>query len=138
MQDFLKIVQERLNFMAYVPVLFVSARTGFRTEQILPTALRVYESRAMRIATSDLMRIVRAAIEAHVPTRAGRRLKIYMAAQTGVNPPTFVFHVNDESLVHFSYRRFLENRIRDEFTFLGTPIRLIFRGREQSGESARR
>ncbi len=138
MQDFLKIVQERLNFMAYVPVLFVSARTGFRTEQILPTALRVYESRAMRIATSDLMRIVRAAMEAHVPTHAGRRLKIYMAAQTGVNPPTFVFHVNDESLVHFSYRRFLENRIRDEFTFLGTPIRLIFRGREQSGESARR
>jgi GTP-binding protein len=138
MQEFLKIVQERLNFMAYVPVLFVSARTGFRTEQILPTALRVYESRAMRIATSDLMRIVRAAIEAHVPTHAGRRLKIYMASQIGVNPPTFVFHVNDESLVHFSYRRLLENRIRDEFTFLGTPIRLIFRGREQSSELARR
>jgi GTP-binding protein len=130
MQDFLKLVQDRLNFMAYVPVLFVSARTGFRTDQILPTALRVYESRAMRIATSDLMRIVRSAMEAHVPTHAGRRLKIFMASQTGVNPPTFVFHVNDESLVHFSYRRFLENRIRDEFTFLGTPIRLIFRGRE--------
>jgi len=131
MQEFLAQVQARLNFMAYVPVLFVSARTGLRADQILPTALRVHESRAMRIATSDLMRIVRAASEAHVPMHAGRRLKIFMASQVGVNPPTFVFHVNDESLVHFSYRRFLENRIRDEFTFLGTPIRLVFRGREQ-------
>ncbi len=130
MQDFLKLVQDRLNFMAYVPVLFVSAKTGFRTDHILPTALRVNEARAMRISTSDLMRIVREASERHAPpTRAGRRLKIYMAAQVGVNPPTFVFHVNDAQLVHFTYERFLENRLREAFTFLGTPIRLIFRGR---------
>ncbi|MCS6846622.1 MAG: ribosome biogenesis GTPase Der [Anaerolineae bacterium] len=130
MQDFLKLVQERLNFMAYVPVLFVSAKTGFRTDHILPTALRVNEARAMRISTSDLMRIVREASERHAPpTRAGKRLKIYMATQVGVNPPTFVFHVNDAELVHFTYQRFLENRLREEFTFLGTPIRLIFRGR---------
>ncbi|MFC1465481.1 MAG: ribosome biogenesis GTPase Der [Candidatus Brachytrichaceae bacterium NZ_4S206] len=132
MQDFLKLVQERLNFMAYVPVLFVSAKSGFRTDQILPTALRVNEARAMRISTSDLMRIVREASERHAPpTRAGKRLKIYMAAQVGVNPPTFVFHVNDAQLVHFTYQRFLENRLREEFTFLGTPIRLIFRGRKE-------
>lgn len=130
MQDFLKLVQERLNFMAYVPVLFVSAKTGFRADHILPTALRVNEARAMRISTGDLMRIVREASERHAPpTRAGRRLKIYMAAQVGVNPPTFVFHVNDAQLVHFTYQRFLENRLREAFTFLGTPIRLIFRGR---------
>lgn len=132
MQDFLKLVQERLNFMAYVPVLFVSAKSGFRTDQILPTALRVNEARALRISTSDLMRIVREASERHAPpTRAGKRLKIYMAAQVGVNPPTFVFHVNDAQLVHFTYQRFLENRLREEFTFLGTPIRLIFRGRKE-------
>lgn len=132
MQDFLKMVQDRLNFMAYVPVLFVSARTGFRTDQILPTALRVNEARAMRISTSDLMRIVREASERHAPpTHAGKRLKIYMATQVGVNPPTFVFHVNDAKLVHFTYRRFLENQLREAFTFLGTPIRLIFRGRTE-------
>jgi len=130
MQDFTKLVQERLNFMAYVPVLFVSARTGFRADHILPTALRVNEARSMRISTGDLMRIVRAASEKHAPpSRGGKRLKIYMASQVGVNPPTFVFHVNDTQLVHFTYQRFLENRLRDEFTFLGTPIRLIFRGR---------
>lgn len=130
MQDFLKLVQTRLNFMAYVPVLFVSAKSGFRTEHILPTALRVHEARSMRISTSDLMRIVREASDRHAPpTRGGKRLKIYMASQVGVNPPTFVFHVNDTQLVHFTYQRFLENRLRDEFTFLGTPIRLIFRGR---------
>ncbi|BCX03637.1 MAG: GTPase Der [Candidatus Roseilinea sp.] len=131
MQDFLKLVQQRLNFMAYVPVLFVSAKTGFRTDHILPTALRVNEARAMRISTGDLMRIVREASERHAPpTRAGKRLKIYMATQVGVNPPTFVFHVNDAQLVHFTYQRFLENRLREEFTFLGTPIRMIFRGRK--------
>jgi GTP-binding protein len=132
MKDFMQQVQQRLNFMAYVPVLFVSAKSSFRCDQILPTALRVNEARNMRISTSDLMRIVREASEKHAPpTRAGKRLKIYMASQAGVNPPTFVFHVNDTKLVHFGYQRFLENRIRDEFAFLGTPIRLIFRGRRE-------
>jgi GTP-binding protein len=132
MQDFLKVVQERLNFMAYVPVLFVSAKSGFRTDQILPTALRVNEARSMRVSTSDLMRIVRDASDRHAPpTRGGKRLKIYMASQVGTNPPTFVLHVNDPELAHFTYQRFLENRLRDEFTFLGTPVRLIFRGRKE-------
>lgn len=133
MQDFVRLVQQRLNFMAYVPVLFVSAKSGFRTDQIMSTALRVNESRNMRIATSDLMRIVREASDKHAPpSRGGKRLKIYMASQVGVAPPTFVFHVNDPELAHFSYQRFLENRIRDEFTYLGTPIRLIFRGRRDA------
>lgn len=131
MQTFLEAVQTRFNFMAYAPVLFISAKTGFRTEQILPTALRVYEARSMRIATSKLMDLVRDALQRHTPSQGGRRLKIFMASQVGVNPPTFVFHVNDPDLAHFTYRRFLENRIREEYTFLGTPIRLIFRGREE-------
>ncbi|MCS7061474.1 MAG: ribosome biogenesis GTPase Der, partial [Anaerolineae bacterium] len=131
MKLFLRAAQERFNFMAYAPPLFVSAKTGFRCDQILPTALRVYESRSMRISTSDVNRILREAAEKHAPpTHAGKRLKIYYGAQVGVNPPTFVFHVNDTELAHFTYRRFLENRIRDEFGFLGTPIRLVFRGRK--------
>lgn len=130
MEDFMKLVQDRLNFLSYVPVLFVSAKSGFRTDQILPTALRVNEARSMRIATSDLMNIVREASEKHAPpAKGGKRLKIFMASQVSVNPPTFVIHVNDVSLAHFTYQRFLENRIRDQYTFLGTPIRIIFRGR---------
>lgn len=132
MQMFLRAAQERFNFMAYAPPLFVSARTGFRCDQILPTALRVHESRSMRISTSEVNRILREAAEQHAPpTRGGKRLKIYYGAQVATNPPTFVFHVNDPELAHFTYRRFLENRIRDEFGFLGTPIRMSFRGRKQ-------
>lgn len=130
MEDFMRVVQDRLNFLSYVPVLFVSAKSGFRTDQILPTALRVNEARSMRISTSELMNIVRSASEKHAPpAKGGKRLKIFLASQVSVNPPTFVIHVNDVSLAHFTYQRFLENRIRDEYTFLGTPIRIIFRGR---------
>lgn len=132
MEDFMQVVQDRLNFLSYVPVLFVSAKSGFRAEQILPTALRVNEARSMRISTSELMNIVREASEKHAPpARGGKRLKIFMAQQVSVNPPTFVIHVNDVQLAHFTYQRFLENRIRDEYTFLGTPIRIIFRGRRE-------
>jgi GTP-binding protein len=131
MQDFLKVVQDRLNFLSYVPVLFVSAKANFRVDQVLSTALRVNEARHMRISTSELMNIVREASERHAPpSRGGKRLKIFMASQVSVAPPTFVFHVNDIELAHFGYQRFLENRIRDEFTFLGSPIRIFFRGRK--------
>jgi GTP-binding protein len=132
MQDFMQVVQDRLNFLSYVPVLFVSAKSGFRADQILPTALRVNEARSLRISTSDLMNIVREASEKHAPpARGGKRLKLFMAQQVSVNPPTFVIHVNDVALAHFTYQRFLENRIRDEYTFLGTPIRILFRGRRE-------
>jgi GTP-binding protein len=78
------------------------------------------------------MNIVREASLKHSPPiKAGRRLKVYVAQQVGVNPPTFVFHVNDVKLVHFGYERYMENRIRADFGFLGTPLRLLFRGREE-------
>jgi GTP-binding protein len=130
MRDFLQVVQNRLNFMAYVPTLFTSAKLGFRTDQVLSTALRAYESRAMRISTSDVNRILREAQEKHAPPgKGGRFLKFYYGSQVGINPPHFVFFVNDPRLVHFTYQRFLENRIRDEFGFMGTPISLSFKGR---------
>jgi GTPase len=132
MQEYIEAVQKRFNFMPYVPIMFISAKLGFRIETILSTAVAVNEARNMRITTSQLMDVVRDASTRHSPPiRAGRRLKVYMAQQTGVNPPTFVLHVNDTQLVHFGYERFLENRIREKFGFLGTPLRFLFRGRKE-------
>lgn len=132
MQVFMEAAQRRFNFMAYAPVLFISAKTGFRCDQILPTAIRVQEARNMRISTSDVNRILRDAIEKHAPpTKGSKRLKIYYGSQVNTSPPTFLFHVNDTELVHFTYRRYIENALRDEFVFLGTPIRLSFRSHRE-------
>jgi GTP-binding protein len=121
-------LRAELHFLDYVPVLFVSAKTGQRCSQILPTALRVHEERLVRIPTSALNRIVREAVAWHAPkSKSGRQLKIMYAAQVRTAPPTFLFHVNDPELVHFSYQRYLENRLRQEYGFLGTPLRFSFR-----------
>ncbi len=134
MNTFTDGIREQLHFLDYVPVLFVSAKTGQRTDQVLPTALQVQEERLVRIPTAELNRIVREAVDKHAaPSKTGRRLKILYAAQVGVDPPTFLFHVNDPKLVHFTYRRFLENQIRGQYSFLGTPIRISFRAREETG-----
>jgi GTP-binding protein len=134
MNIFTEGIREQLHFLDYVPVLFVSAKTGQRTDQVLPTALQVQEERLVRIPTAELNRIVREAVDKHAaPSKTGRRLKILYAAQVGVDPPTFLFHVNDPKLVHFTYRRFLENQIREQYSFLGTPIRMSFRAREETG-----
>jgi GTP-binding protein len=126
-------VRDQLHFMDYVPVLFISAKTGQRVEQVLPMALRVQEERLVRIPTSELNRIVRDAVTKHAaPSKTGRRLKIYYASQVNIEPPTFLFHVNDPRLVHFTYRRFLENQIREHYGFLGTPLRLSFRASSES------
>jgi len=121
-------LRAELHFLDYVPALFVSAKTGQRCPQILPTALRVHEERLVRIPTSALNRIVREAVAANPPkSKSVRQLKITYAAQVRTAPPTFLFHVNDPGLVHFSYKRYLENRLRAEYGFLGTPLRLSFR-----------
>jgi GTP-binding protein len=121
-------LRAEMHFLDYVPVLFVSAKTGQRCPQILPTALRVHEERLVRIPTSALNRIVREAVAANPPkSKSVRQLKITYAAQVRTAPPTFLFHVNDPGLVHFSYKRYLENRLRAEYGFLGTPLRLSFR-----------
>jgi GTP-binding protein len=130
MVEYTKWVREALQFLDYVPMLFVSALTGQRVRQVLPTALAAWEARFHRIRTSELNRIVQDAMARHAPpSRRGRRLKIYYASQPEVDPPAFVFHVNDPSLVHFSYERYLENEIRKAHEFVGTPLRLIFKPR---------
>ena len=126
-------IRDQLNFLDYVPVLFISALNGQRVGKILPTALRVQEERLRRIPTGELNRLVQQALSAHAPpTKSGKRLKIVYVSQVGVDPPTFLFHVNDPDLVHFSYERYLENQIRRRYSFLGTPLRLSFRRRSSA------
>ena len=128
-------VRAQLRFLDYVPVLFVSALTRQRVSKIMPMALMIAEQRRLRIPTSELNRLVRATLTAHpAPNRRGKQLKFFYATQAAIEPPTFVLFVNDRELVHFSYARFLENRIREAYPFTGTPLRLEFRNRRETQE----
>jgi len=125
-------IREELNFMAYVPLLFISAKSGQRVEQVLPMALRVQEERLIRLSTSQINKVLQTAQDEHpAPSHAGRSLKMYYGTQVRSDPPTFMIYCNDPKLAHFTYRRFIENRIRDEYGFLGTPIRLVLKGRKE-------
>ena len=131
MLDFTEKVREDLKFMDYVPVLFVSALTRQRVSKILPEALRVVEARRHRLGTSEFNQVLREAYDRIAPpSKNGRPLRIYYGTQVETEPPTFLIFVNDPKLVHFSYQRYLENRIREHYQFLGTPIRLFFRPRK--------
>jgi len=130
LDEYTRQLRQELNFMDFVPVLFVSAKTGQRVERVLPLALRVQEERLVRLSTSQLNQILQKAQDQFSPaSRSGRQLKIYYATQVRSDPPTFLIYVNDPSLAHFSYLRFLENRLRENYPFLGTPIRLVLRPR---------
>jgi GTP-binding protein len=121
-------VRKALDFLDYVPVLFISAKTGQRIGDVLPLAARVHEERFVRIPTAEVNKILRDAVERHPPpSKAGKRLKLRYGSQVAVDPPKFLFHVNDLRLVHFSYERFLENRIREAYPFTGTPLQMSFR-----------
>jgi GTP-binding protein len=134
-EDYTLHVRRELNFMDYVPMLFISAKTGQRVDQVLPTALRVQEERMARISTAMLNRVLRDAQDAHpAPSHAGRQLKIYYGSQVRVDPPTFVLHVNDTKLFHFSYRRYLENKFREAYGFIGTPIKIVSKGHRDGEE----
>ena len=130
-----QLVRSELRFMDYVPVLYISALTGQRVERVLPLALKVHEARFERIPTGELNRILRDAVARHAPpSKAGKRLRFYYVTQPAVDPPVFIFFVNDPRLVHFSYERYLENVIRELYPFPGTPIVLRFRPRSESEE----
>jgi GTP-binding protein len=132
MEDYTRHVRKELNFMDYVPLLFISAKTGQRVNQVLPLALRVQEERLARITTAMLNRLLRKAQDAHpTPTHAGRQLKIYYGSQVRVDPPTFVLQVNDPKLFHFSYERYLENKFRETYGFIGTPLKIIAHGHKE-------
>ncbi len=130
-----RIIAEGLKFIPYAPIIFASAKTGYHVQSLLETVLNIADMRYLRIATSRLNEVVQDAVRRHNPTPVKNKiLKIYYATQTGVNPPTFAFFVNDTAAVHFSYERYLENKLREAFGFKGTGIRLFFRPRAKAEE----
>jgi len=131
-EEYKQRIRNELSFMDYVPILFISAKTGQRVDQVLPEALHVQEERLVKIGTSTLNRILMNAQDMHAPTsRTGRILRIYYGTQVRSDPPTFMLYVNDPKLAHFTYLRYLENQIRKEYPFTGTPIRLVLKGRSK-------
>ena len=128
-----KIIAEGLKFIPYAPIVFASAKTGYHVQSLLDAVLNIAEMRYLRVPTSRLNEVVQEAVRRHNPTVfKGKVMKIYYATQTQVNPPTFVFFVNDPQALHFSYERYLENQLRYAFSFRGTGIRLQFRARSRS------
>ena len=128
MRDMEKDIRREFAFMPYAPVLFTSALKGQRLNNVLEYAKSVAELRAMRVSTGQLNSLVQDAVMMNnPPTDKGKRLKIYYATQVGVKPPLFSFQVNDRELMHFSYARYLENKIREAYGFEGTSIKFVFR-----------
>ena len=128
-----KYVRNQFKFMAYAPVLYISAKFGQGVGKIMAQAYQIYQERLKRLSTAAVNNVLQQAVAAHnLPRIGGRQLKVLYATQAEVNPPTFVFFVNDSRLVHFSFRRYLENKLRQAFGFVGTPLRLVFKTRGES------
>jgi GTP-binding protein len=128
-------VRDQLKFLPWAPVVFVSARTGRGTGELLDAVSRAYEARRRRVTTGELNRMLARATEAYAPKadRGNQPVRILFGSQIGTEPPTFVLSINHPVDLHFSYRRYLENRIREAFEFEGTPIRLKVRHRRRTG-----
>lgn len=132
-QQFTRKIRDHFLFMSYAPILFVSAKSKQRLHKLLPLVNEVAEQHAMRVQTHVLNDVITDAITINPPPRdKGRRLKINYATQVSVKPPTFVLFVNSPELMHFSYQRYLENKIRGAFQFQGTPIRIIKRKKSEA------
>lgn len=129
MVAFTEQIRKDLNFMDYVPLLFISAKTGQRVEQVIPMALKVQEERLARMTTPALNRIIQHVQDMHTPSRAGRVFKMYYGTQVRSDPPTFLIYCNEPKLAHFTFIRFIENTIREEYPFTGTPIFIVFKKR---------
>lgn len=122
-------IRSQLKFMPYAPIMYTSAKFGQGVNKLLPQVCQIYQERLKRLPTAEVNSVVQQAVATHILPRSGsKQLKVLYATQAEVNPPTFVFFVNDTKLIHFSYQRYLENKLRQAFGFVGTPFRLIFRG----------
>ena len=133
MDDYRARAAEQLDFIPYAPVVFISAKLGQRVSQVLDTAIAIIEERDKRISTASLNKMLQEAVAKHQPpSRPGKWLKFYYATQADVAPPTFIIFCNDPKQIHFGYRRYLENELRERFGFTGTPIRISFRGRHEA------
>lgn len=132
LEEYRKVVHEKLGFMTYAPVLLISAKTGQRVNKIYELIKFVADQASFRISTGMLNDLVNEAVAmVQPPSDKGKRLKIYYMTQSGIKPPSFVVFVNDLELFHYSYERYLENQLRKNFGFEGTPIRFIHRQREK-------
>ncbi|WP_264803048.1 GTP-binding protein, partial [Cytobacillus sp. NCCP-133] len=131
MKAFEQNIRDHFQFLDYAPIVFLSAKTKKRIHTLIPMINKASENHARRVETSVLNDVIMDAVAMNpTPTDKGRRLRIYYTTQVAVKPPAFVVFVNDPELLHFSYERFLENRIRDAFGFEGTPIRIFARERK--------
>jgi GTP-binding protein len=132
-------IRDEFKFIPYAPLLFISAQTGQRVDHILPLAMEIAQERQRRIPTSQLNELLRKATYEHPPTSVhkGAHLRLYYATQPQVAPPVFLFFANDAEQVHWGYGRYLENRIREEYGYTGTPIKIVFRSREGKDEKKR-
>ncbi len=127
-EQYKKEVYNQLAYLSYAPIIFISAKTGQRVNQLFELINQVANQNAMRVSTSVLNQVLNEAIAiVQPPTDKGKRLKIYYMTQASTKPPTFIVFVNDKKLFHFSYQRYLVNQIRKEFTLTGTPVRIIVR-----------
>jgi GTP-binding protein len=130
---FMDRIRTEFKYLPFAPVLFISAKTGQRISSIMSEVDKVMGQYSKRIGTGELNRILTEATEAHAPpVVTGRRLKIYYGTQVSTKPPTFALFVSKPEGIHFSYERYLMNKFREAFGFEGTPIRLLFRGKEKS------
>ena len=129
-QEFEKLMRTEFQFATYAPIVFLSALTKKRIHTLMPEIIKVKENIKREVKTSLLNEVIQDAYQLNLPpSYKGKRLKIYFTSQTGINPPKFTFRVNNKGLVHFSYERYLENKIRENFNFEGTPITLQFKNR---------
>ncbi|SCX87547.1 ribosome biogenesis GTPase Der [Alkaliphilus peptidifermentans] len=135
MKEFTKEIRNELAYLSYAPLLFVSAMSGQRMKQVLETVKFVANQNAMRIPTGNLNEIIGEAVLLNQPpSDKGKRLKIFYGTQAAVKPPTFILFINDKELMHFSYLRYIENQIRQNYGFEGTPIRFILREKDKGGK----
>ena len=129
-QEYEKLIKAEFQFATYAPIVFLSALTKKRIHTLMPIVEKVKENIKKEVKTSVLNEIIQDAYQLNIPpSYKGKRLKIYFCSQTGINPPKFTFRVNNKGLVHFSYERYLENKIRENFDFTGTPVVLQFKNR---------
>jgi len=133
MDTYRKRAQVQLDFLPYAPLVFISAKLGQRVGQVIDTALTVIKEREKRVSTAALNKMLNEAVAKHQPpSRPGKWIKFFYATQADVAPPTFIFFCNDPKLIHFSYRRYIENELREAFGFHGTPLRISFRSRREA------
>ena len=133
MEEYRSRAARQLDFAAYAPLVFISAKLGQRVDRVLEMAFRVVAEREKRISTSALNKLMREAVAKHQPpSRPGKWVKFFYATQADIAPPTFVFFCNDPKQIHFGYRRYMENELRAAFGFVGSPLRISFRSRHEA------